>query len=46
MPAKTNDTTLIAILAIVVAALFVASLGVGPVFLAPETVLDGLVGQE
>ncbi len=36
---------LVAILALVVAALFAASLAVGPVYLQPRTVLDAILGQ-
>jgi iron complex transport system permease protein len=40
-----KDGLLIAALLVLVLALFIASLGVGPVFLAPATVLRGLVGE-
>lgn len=40
-----RDTLLVAILAVLVAALFVASLAVGPVPLAPGTVIAALAGQ-
>ena len=40
-----KDRTLIALLGVLVAALFVASLAIGPVALSPASVLSALVGQ-
>jgi iron complex transport system permease protein len=40
-----ESATLSVILLVIVVALFVVSLGVGPVFLPPESVFDGLIGR-
>jgi iron complex transport system permease protein len=40
-----ESATLSVILLVIVVALFVVSLGVGPVFLQPESVFDGLIGR-
>src|SRR5258708_18348359 len=45
MAARQGDTVLLAVLALLVTGLFVASLAIGPVWLAPARVATALIGR-